>query len=116
MTRGGKREGAGRPKGSLNKTTRDAKETIWNVFERLGGEEALYEWAKENLSDFNLKMFLKLAPTTTDMKADIKTSSYEDYIAQLPDDYDERKRERDEEFEKWKKDNNVKSFIPRKIA
>lgn len=49
---GGKRlppaAGMGRKKGSLNKTTRAAKEAIELAAESLGGSERLATWAKED--------------------------------------------------------------------
>jgi hypothetical protein len=40
--------GMGRKKGSLNKTTRAAKEAIAMAAEALGGAERLTEWAQED--------------------------------------------------------------------
>lgn len=40
--------GKGRVKGSLNKTTRTAKEAIALAAEKLGGAERLVAWAKED--------------------------------------------------------------------
>jgi len=41
-------KGKGRPKGSLNKTTRAAKELIQDVAEGLGGAERMLSWAQED--------------------------------------------------------------------
>lgn len=41
------RKGAGRPKGSLNKTTAMAKSMIEAVAEKLGGTDRMVAWAKE---------------------------------------------------------------------
>ncbi len=40
-------KGKGRPKGSLNATTRSAKEAIERAAEGLGGADRLIEWAQE---------------------------------------------------------------------
>ena len=42
------RKGAGRPKGSPNKTTAAAKEVIQAASEELGGANRLVAWAKED--------------------------------------------------------------------
>jgi hypothetical protein len=47
--------GRGRPKGSLNKTTRAAKEAIAQAFEDMGGIAALVAWADQN--DDHRKVF-----------------------------------------------------------
>lgn len=41
------RKGAGRPKGSVNKTTATAKAMIEQVAEKLGGTERMVAWARE---------------------------------------------------------------------
>lgn len=43
--------GKGRPKGALNKTTREAKDAIAHAAEELGGAARLAEWAKEDPSN-----------------------------------------------------------------
>jgi hypothetical protein len=43
--------GMGRKKGSVNKTTKSAKEAIAAAAEALGGAERLAEWAKEEPSN-----------------------------------------------------------------
>lgn len=43
----GQKAGPGRPKGSLNKTTKSAKEAIAAAAEGLGGADRLIAWAKE---------------------------------------------------------------------
>jgi hypothetical protein len=53
--RGGSREGAGRPKGSQNHLTMEAKEAIALAAEALGGHERLVTWAKEDPT--NERMF-----------------------------------------------------------
>jgi hypothetical protein len=57
--------GKGRPAGSLNKTTRAAKEAIAFAAEGLGGAERLIAWAKEdgkNESAFWTTIYPKLLP------------------------------------------------------
>ncbi|GAA0809519.1 hypothetical protein [Cupriavidus gilardii] len=48
MAHGGKREGAGRPKGTPNKLTKDVREAILQVAEGLGGPEGMLRWAQTN--------------------------------------------------------------------
>lgn len=48
MAHGGKREGAGRPKGTPNKLTKDVREAILQVAEGLGGAEGMLRWAQAN--------------------------------------------------------------------
>lgn len=52
---------AGRPKGSLNKTTAAAKENVMAVFTRLGGTAAMAKWAKNNQTEF-YKLYARLIP------------------------------------------------------
>lgn len=59
--------GKGRPKGSLNKTTRAAKEAIAFAAEGLGGAERLTAWAGEdpkNEAAFWTTIYPKLLPLT----------------------------------------------------
>ena len=42
------RRGAGRPKGSPNKTTKAAKDALAEAAEKLGGVDRLVAWAKED--------------------------------------------------------------------
>lgn len=59
--------GKGRPAGSLNKTTRAAKEAIALAAEGLGGAERLQAWAAEdpkNESAFWVSIYPKLLPLT----------------------------------------------------
>jgi hypothetical protein len=61
-SRGGPRAGAGRPKGSLNKTT-SLKDMILGALDRVGGEEYLARLAIENSSAF-ASILGKVLPTT----------------------------------------------------
>ena len=57
--------GKGRVKGSLNKTTKTAKEAIALAAEKLGGAERLVEWAKEDARNehaFWATIYPKLLP------------------------------------------------------
>ena len=62
MARGGKRTGAGRPKGSVSTHTKAFKEAVEIAFSELGGVPALVEWAKTNPDAFYNGIFPKLAP------------------------------------------------------
>ena len=60
-----KRRGAGRPKGSVNKTTAAAKAVIEEAAEGLGGAQRLLAWAKEapeNERAFWATIYPKLLP------------------------------------------------------
>jgi peptide deformylase len=62
--------GPGRPKGSLNKTTKAAKEAIAIAAEELGGSDRLVAWAKEDQKNehaFWTTIYPKLIPI--DVKA-----------------------------------------------
>jgi hypothetical protein len=59
------RTGAGRPKGSKNKTTLQVKEAISFAAAGLGGAERLVEWAKEDPQNervFWAQIYPKLLP------------------------------------------------------
>lgn len=45
------RRGRGRPKGSPNKTSREAKAVIAEAAEKLGGVERIVKWAKEDAAN-----------------------------------------------------------------
>jgi len=60
--RGGKRSGAGRPTGSLGKQTKSIKEAIEYAFQKIGGPEALAEWARKNPDDFFKSVLTRLIP------------------------------------------------------
>lgn len=55
-------EGAGRPKGSLNKMTMEAKAAIEEAFQRIGDVDALAVWAQQNQSDFYKHIWIKILP------------------------------------------------------
>lgn len=60
-SRGGKREGAGRKKGSQNRITSVIKEAVLDTFEKLGGVEHMTKWAEKNPTDF-YRIAAKLIP------------------------------------------------------
>lgn len=62
MARGGKRAGAGRPKGSVSTQTKAFKEAVEIAFSELGGVDGLVEWARTNPDAFYQGIFPKLAP------------------------------------------------------
>ena len=60
---------SGRPKGSLNKTTKSAKEAIALAADNLGGSDRLVEWAKEDPANeraFWSSIYPKLLPLQVD--------------------------------------------------
>lgn len=62
--------GKGRKPGSMNKTTKLAKEAIAEAFEKLGGTEALVAWAladEDNRKVFYTSMYTKLIPVQTEI-------------------------------------------------
>lgn len=65
FTKGMKRpKGAGRTKGVPNKLTACSRAAMMEAFDKLGGVDALYGWAKENTTDF-YKLWGKTIPTDT---------------------------------------------------
>ena len=61
--------GKGRVKGSVNKTTRTAKEAIALAADKLGGADRLVEWAQEdplNERAFWTSIYPKLMPVQVD--------------------------------------------------
>lgn len=67
-SRGGKREGAGRPKGVPNKLTTQVKEAILEAFDKAGGVDYLARQADENPTAF-MTLLGKIVPN--EMKAEI---------------------------------------------
>ena len=64
-------EGAGRKKGSANKTTVKVREAMELAFEGIGGVPALVEWAQDNQTEF-YKLFAKLLPVQVEASVDNK--------------------------------------------
>jgi hypothetical protein len=60
-TRGGKRNGAGRPAGIPNKLSASVKDNIIDVFDKIGGVESMAIWATENQTQF-FNLYAKLLP------------------------------------------------------
>ena len=60
---GGKREGAGRPKGSPNKFTTDLRDMILGALDAAGGEQYLQRQAEKSPGAF-LTLIGKVLPTT----------------------------------------------------
>lgn len=66
-----------RPKGSLNSTTILAKQAFQLAFDKIGGIEALAEWAKDNKTEF-YKQYARLIPII-----DIQNNNYR-FVIQAP--------------------------------
>jgi hypothetical protein len=62
---GGKRLGAGRPRGAVNKVTRTVRDNTLAVFESIGGHETMAEWAQANLTEF-YRLYARMAPSDPD--------------------------------------------------
>lgn len=61
------RQGAGRPKGSLNKVSAAAKDVIAQAAKELGGAKRLVKWAKEDPANeraFWATIYPRLIPVT----------------------------------------------------
>ena len=58
----GKQKTGGRVAGTPNKLTATVKENVINVFNRIGGQEAMAEWAQDNRTDF-YRLYARLLPT-----------------------------------------------------
>ena len=62
----GNKASKGRQKGSQNKFTADMKQVFLNVFERLGGEEWLWEFANNDPKTF-VMILAKLLPNNVNL-------------------------------------------------
>ena len=71
----GSRPGPGRPKGSVNRWSRASLDAVAEVFENLGGTEAMTEWAREHPSDFYRGIFARLLPTRMEVDGRIEAAS-----------------------------------------
>ena len=78
----GSRPGPGRPKGSQNKLGRLARENVVAVFDRMGGIEAMAEWAQENRSEFYRGIYARLLPSDSNVAID---DGRERTVAELTD-------------------------------
>ena len=63
---GGRREGSGRKHGVPNKISSTVKQNVINVFDRLGGEDHMVNWAIENPNQF-YNIYAKLMPTQSEL-------------------------------------------------
>jgi len=63
---GGKRENAGRKPGSVNKMSMTVKQNVINVFDKIGGEDHMTQWAIENPNQF-YNIYAKLMPTQSEI-------------------------------------------------
>lgn len=75
---GGKRPGAGRPKGSQNRLTAELKDMILGALEDAGGREYLARQAEENPSAF-LALLAKVLPKN--ITAEVE---HRHYVAEIP--------------------------------
>ena len=68
--RGDKRPpNAGRKKGTSNKVSKNIKDNFEAVFEKLGGAQGFYDWAKKNAHTQGAfyQMYSKMLPSNVDM-------------------------------------------------
>lgn len=63
---GGKRERAGRKAGVPNKVSRQVKENVVEVFDRIGGVDHMVRWAQEYPTEF-YKFYVKMMPTQSEI-------------------------------------------------
>ena len=61
----------GRKKGTPNKNSLTVKESLKNVYERLGGDDSMLEWAKKNPDEF-YRHWIKMLPT--EVRNDVTSS------------------------------------------
>jgi hypothetical protein len=64
--RGGRREGSGRKPGSPNKISATVKQNVINVFDKIGGIDAMAEWAMDNRSEY-YRIYSRLAPVSQEI-------------------------------------------------
>ena len=71
----------GRPKGAKDKIPRTVKENFDKVFEKLGGIEGFYKWAKKSARNMELfyTWYSKMLPTnvTGTVNANVKVLSFD---------------------------------------
>jgi hypothetical protein len=63
-----------RPKGSPNKIGAGVKSNVIGVFEKIGGRDAMAEWAKANLTEF-YRLYARLIPSETLTTIDIRDAT-----------------------------------------
>lgn len=61
----------GRAKGTANKSTLEIKQAIEQVFNDMGGAEALLRWAQENQTIFYTAIWAKLLPASLKVEATV---------------------------------------------
>jgi hypothetical protein len=66
--------GPGRPPGSVNKIGKQAKENIIEVFNQLGGVEAMTKWARRNKGEF-YRLYARLIPVVVHGSVDVRHAS-----------------------------------------
>ena len=64
--RGGRREGSGRKPGSLNKISSTVKQNVIDVFDKIGGIDAMASWATDNRSEY-YRIYSRLAPVSQEV-------------------------------------------------
>ena len=80
MASGGKRPGSGRKPGSPNKMASGVKSNVIGVFSKIGGREAMAEWALANQTQF-YQIYSKLLPS--ELSAEVRGSVGADFLAVL---------------------------------
>ena len=70
-TVGGGKPGPGRPKGSVNKVTRDMREMVREAFEKAGGVDYLVTQSEANPKAF-ITILAKLLPNTVEGEVSVK--------------------------------------------
>lgn len=76
FTKDNPKPGPGRPKGISNKLTMNAKQAFQFAFDKIGGGEALGEWANRNKTDF-YKIYGRLIPTDVTVDPEANTIKVE---------------------------------------
>ena len=61
----GKKTGGGSRKGVPNKTTATVRENVLAVFDQIGGQEHMAQWATDNPNEF-YKLYGRMAPSDPD--------------------------------------------------
>lgn len=61
----GRKTGGGSRKGVPNRATRTVRENTIAVFDAIGGQEAMADWARDNLTEF-YRLYGRMAPSDPD--------------------------------------------------
>ena len=69
-THGGKRPGAGKKAGSVNKMSMTVKDNVIAVFDAIGGNATMAAWAEGNQTEF-FKLYSRLVPTDLNVAGDV---------------------------------------------